>query len=459
MKFWSNTRADLPPVEQTSPLANFLKQDVVAAFILLAAALSALIMVNVGYEETYHHLWESLWGVKFAGWTFEKTLHYWINEGLMAIFFFLVGLEIKRELIVGELASLRKAMLPVMAAVGGMLVPAAVYAAFNFGTVGIAGWGVPMATDIAFAIGVMSLLGKRVPLGLSVFLIALAIVDDLGAVLVIALFYSKGVNWEALVVGGVLIVFSYMLSRAGVRTTSVYFIIWILIWLTFLESGIHATIAGVLVAFTIPANARYETPLFTERMNTLLARFRAAEDNVNPLQINPRQQHLIRHIIQECNYVEAPLQRIEHDLHPITMIMIMPLFALANSGVHIEWGSLGTALLDPVTLGIVFGLLVGKQAGIMFFSWLGVRFGWAELPQGVTWTQVYGLSCLAGIGFTMSLFISQLAFASHPLLLTESKMGIFLASFIAGTMGYLILRRSCPKVPEKQEAEDFRHAH
>ncbi|MDX9971765.1 MAG: Na+/H+ antiporter NhaA, partial [FCB group bacterium] len=360
-------------------------------------------------------------------------------------FFFLVGLEIKRELLAGELASLRKATLPAFAALGGMLCPALVFAAFNASRASHAGWGIPMATDIAFAMGCMSLLGKRVPIGLSVLLIALAIVDDLGAVLVIAVFYTERIALDSLLVGGLLIGLSYALGRLGVRATGTFVLIWIGVWLAFLQSGVHATIAGVLVAFTIPINARYETPLFRGRMQTLLERFDEAEDHVNPLLVNSRQQELIGAILTECRMVEAPLQRIEHSLHPITMLFIMPLFAFANSGIHIDWPTLSTGFTEPVVLGVVLGLLLGKQAGIMFFSWVAIRLGLAELPEGVSWRHVYGMSWMAGIGFTMSLFISQLAFPDSPEFLIQAKMGIFMASMVAGVAGYVILRRVCAR--------------
>jgi NhaA family Na+:H+ antiporter len=434
-----------PALEQSSQLAHFLKQDVFAAALLLVSALAALLTVNLGWEDAYHHLLETQWGVSLWNGSFIRPLHFWINDGLMAVFFFLVGLEIKRELLAGELASIRKATLPAFAAVGGMLCPALIYTALNFGSEARVGWGIPMATDIAFAIGCMSLLGKRVPVGLSVFLIALAIVDDLGSVLVIAVFYTERIAFESLIIGGALIGLSYILGRLGVRATLVYLLIWIGIWLAFLESGVHATIAGVLVAFTIPINARYETPLFHGRMKTLLERFVDAEDHVNPLLVNSRQQELIGAILTECRHVEAPLQRIEHSLHPVTMLIIMPLFAFANSGIHIDWSALLQGLAEPVLLGVALGLILGKQIGIVLFSWLAVRLRLAELPDGVTWSQVYGMSWTAGIGFTMSLFISQLAFPDAPEHLVQAKMGIFLASIVGGTVGYVLLRRTCAK--------------
>jgi NhaA family Na+:H+ antiporter len=432
-----------PPLERRSRTMEILQQDVVSAIILLLAAVAALLLVNFGYAEPYEELLHFRLGVSLEQYSFVQTLHFWINEGLMAVFFFLVGLEIKRELLAGELASVRKATLPAIAALGGMVAPSLIFAAINAGQPSVVGWGIPMATDIAFALGCMSLLGQRVPVGLSVFLMALAIIDDLGSVLVIAVFYTERLAWGPLLIGSSLIAFSYLLSLLGVRHTAVYVVIWIAIWLEFLESGVHSTIAGVLVALTIPTNARYESPLFRGRIDVLLERFQQAEDYVNPLMVNSRQQELIHHMIHECRLVEAPLQRIEHRLHPIVVLAILPLFAFANSGVHFGGGGFAEALFSPVTLGIFFGLLLGKQIGIVGLSWLAVRLNLAELPEGVTWRQVYGMSWLAGIGFTMALFISQLAYPEGPEFLHQAKVGILLASVTAGVVGYFVLRGAC----------------
>jgi Na+:H+ antiporter, NhaA family len=324
--------------------------------------------------------------------------------------------------------------------VGGMAAPAIIFAVINHGSESQMGWGIPMATDIAFAAGCLALLGKRVPPALTIFLVALAIVDDLGSVLVIALFYSDAIHTVPLVIGILLILLSFALSRAGVRQTSVYAAIGILLWLAFLNSGVHATIAGIMLAFTIPSNARYETPIFFGRMTTLLKRFRDAEDFENPLLVNARQQSLIRAIDTECHYVEAPLQRIEHGLHPFALFVIMPIFAFANSGITLGGADIGGMLTSPVTLGVFFGLVAGKQVGIMLFAWLAVRLGLASLPAGVNWRHLYGVSWLAGVGFTMALFINGLAFSSADgEYLAQGKLGVLLASFTAGVVGCLVL--------------------
>lgn len=434
----------LPELEPHSPFTSMLKRDAFAAGLLLASALTALIIANSSAAEWYHHLWHIDFGFAFGGAELKQSLHIWINDGLMAIFFFVVGLEIKRELLVGELASFRKALLPAVAAIGGMVCPALIYAIINWGTDSIGGWGIPMATDIAFATGCLALLGTRVHPALGVFLVALAIVDDLGAVLVIAIFYTQQIAVEPLVIGGVLVAVSFALNLFGVRHVWPYALIGIVVWWAFLQSGVHATIAGVLLAFTVPAHARYETPHFSGRMGALLKKFVEAEDHVNPYQVNEQQQELIRFMQREHVLVEPPLQRLEHILHPICVVFILPLFAFSNSGITIEFSSVGSLLLERVTLGVIFGLVLGKQIGVTLCSWIAVKLGWAELPEGMTWRHVYGLSWLAGIGFTMALFISELAFKSgNPELmqryLAESKIGVFVASFTAGIIGLIVL--------------------
>ena len=450
-----------PPLEQLSTLQRIMHHDAMAAVALLIAAVAAFYLANCSavikgqqVSQWYEDFWHINVGMYINGRVVSKSLHHLINDGLMAIFFFFVGLEIKRELLVGELASFRKALLPIVAAIGGMVCPALVYSLINWGGDAAGGWGIPMATDIAFSAGVLGLLSRRVPSGLAVFLVALAIVDDLGSVSVIALFYTETIALRPLIVGLVMIGLSFFLSKIGVRNALVFFVMAAIIWVEFFQSGVHATIAGVLYAFTVPADARYETPLFIKRTKMLLQRFRDAEDYVNRLLINSRQQRIVRAIEVECIHVEAPLQRIEHKLHPVCAFIIMPIFAFANSGVHLDFSHIGEIFNQRVTYGVILGLLVGKQLGIMGACWITVKAGFAELPKGVRWIQIYGVTWLAGIGFTMSLFIGSLAFplgdhvghggtneaASHMLtILSGSKIGTLSASIIAGIVGTFIL--------------------
>ncbi|MDZ4857719.1 MAG: Na+/H+ antiporter NhaA [Candidatus Hydrogenedentes bacterium] len=436
---------DAPPLEETSFIQKLLAWDLISAVLLLTSAAGAVALANSPASGWYHDLWHASAGVSLGRIEITQSVHHWINDGLMAIFFFVVGLEIKRELLVGELASFRRALLPVVAAAGGMIFPATIFAAINWGAPSIRGWGIPMATDIAFATGCLALLGKRVIPAMSVFLVALAIADDIGSVAVIAIFYTQQIDTSSLLTGGILILFSFGLNWAGVRKTWPYAGIGLLVWWAFLQSGVHATIAGVLLAFTVPASARYVTPLFAGRLSVLLDRFVHAEDHVQPYLVNHRQQELIRHMTRECHDVEAPLQRIEHALYPVCVLFILPLFAFANSGITLQLGNIGTMLFERVTLGVIFGLLLGKQIGITLASWIAVKLKWAELPHGMTWRHVYGLSWIAAIGFTMALFIGELAFmdpglAGNAEYIAQAKFGTFIASITAGIMGCAILR-------------------
>jgi NhaA family Na+:H+ antiporter len=348
-----------------------------------------------------------------------------------------VGLEIKREILVGELASLRQAALPIAAAVGGMVVPALFYTAVNAGSSGSAGWGIPMATDIAFALGVMALVGQRVPLALKVVLTALAIVDDIGAVLVIALFYSSSVSWSYLAAAGVILAVLAAMSLFGVRKLFFYAVLGIALWVMVLNSGLHATLAGILLAVTIPANRKIEREKFVEKLHGHVHAFERAGE-ANPRLLSPEQQEVLIALESDVEDVEAPLQKMEHALHPWVAFAIIPLFALANAGVSVG-GNLGGLLLDRVSLGIIAGLVLGKQIGITLASWLAVKLRLAELPAGVNWRQIYATGWLAGIGFTMSLFIAELAFGASANL-EAAKVGILGASLVAGITGFVLLR-------------------
>lgn len=416
---------------------RFIHLESFAGVLLLACAVAAMAWANGPWHETYFHLWEMPVSVVLGDWAFSKTLHHIINDGLMAIFFFVVGLEIKREFLAGELAKPRQALLPILAALGGMLVPAGIYAAFNAGGDGAAGWGIPMATDIAFAVGILAILGSRVPLALKVFLTALAIVDDLGAVLVIALFYSGGISWLHLLAAGGIFAAMLMLNGFGVRRPLPYALLALALWGFTLGSGIHATIAGVFAALAIPARSRIDVEEYLERGRANMARFDAVSREGLGALADARQQDIIAEIEIASEEVGTPLRRIERTLHPWVSFLIMPLFALANAGVGIDASTLG-GLAHPVAWGVALGLILGKQVGVFVFAWIGVRLGWAERPQGADWIQVYGVAWLAGIGFTMSLFIANLAFGQSPLL-EIAKLAILGASLIAGLVGWTIL--------------------
>jgi NhaA family Na+:H+ antiporter len=421
------------------PFQTFFRLESASGILLLAAALAALVWSNSPAGPSYFELWQTVGTAGLGGLVITKPLLLWINDGLMAVFFLVVGLEIKREVLVGELASPKKAALSVAAAIGGMALPAAIYFAVNAGGPGAGGWGIPMATDIAFALGVLALLGSRVPLALKIFVTAVAIVDDLGAVVVIAIFYTEKLSPGILALGAAFVVGLAVLNRAGVRRTWPYALIGAAVWVAFLKSGVHATIAGVLVAMTIPARREIDAPQFLDRAERLLGEFR---EDVVPGRCAPTadQRDALHSLEQVTEQLGTPLVRLEHALHPWVAFFIMPVFALANAGVAVE-GSLTATLGSPVSLGIVLGLFFGKQAGILGAAWLAVKAGVAALPDGVAWRQVWGVSLLCGIGFTMSLFIAGLAFAD-PALLDGAKVGILAGSLLSGVAGSLALLRS-----------------
>jgi NhaA family Na+:H+ antiporter len=417
---------------------RFSHMEASGGIVLLVCTALALAWANSPWAEGYFHLWETPVTVGAPGFGLTESLHHWINDGLMAVFFFMVGLEIKREMLVGELSSVRQAALPIAAAIGGMVVPAGLYALLNAGGAGAAGWGIPMATDIAFALGIVALLGRRVPLALKVFLAALAIVDDIGAVLVIAIFYTASISWASLAVAGVVLAGLAALNGARVRHPAPYALLGLVLWVAFLKSGIHATIAGVLLAMTIPARTRIDQQEFAAEVHEGLGTFEGASGPGVSVLTNSQQQEAINRIENACEGAQSPLMRLEHALHGVVALGIMPIFALANAGVQLGGGTAG-ALASPVTLGIILGLVVGKPLGIMLAAWLAVRSGVAVLPDAASWRLVHGVSWLAGIGFTMSLFVAGLAFPDAALL-DESKLGILAASLLAGVVGWVLLR-------------------
>ncbi|MGI8890136.1 MAG: Na+/H+ antiporter NhaA [Chthoniobacterales bacterium] len=430
---------ETPIDRMAKPFQEFAKLEASGGMLLIGCPVAALIWANSPWAASYFSLWHTKLTFGFAGRQLSEELHFWINDGLMAIFFLLVGLEIKREALVGELASFKKAALPIVAALGGMLVPAGFYYFFNRTGPGAVGWGVPMATDIAFALGVLALLGDRVPSSLKVFLAALAIADDIGAVLVIAFFYTAQISWISLAVAGAFFVALIFMNRVGVRHPLVYTVLGVGMWLAFLQSGIHATVAGVLLALTIPARRRIDNAAFLARSESILNEFRQADQVNDSIRASATRSAALSVLAADCQHAEAPMLRFEHALVPWIKHVIMPVFALANAGVAFNAGALA-ALVSPISIGIIFGLALGKPIGIVAFSWLALQLRLARLPAGVVWRQVVGVGVLGGIGFTMSLFIADLAFGSATELET-AKVGILVASVAAGLVGMLILRQ------------------
>jgi NhaA family Na+:H+ antiporter len=404
-------RSVLPPLRRTvEPFAAFFQTEAASGILLMACAAVAVVWANVA-GDSYEAVRQRMLTIGSAPFVLSKPVLLWINDGLMAVFFLLVGLEIKRELLDGELASPRRAALPVVAAAGGMAAPAAIYAALNFGGPGARGWGIPVATDIAFALGALALLGGRTVASLRVFLTAVAIVDDLGAVVLIAVVYTADLAWVALAAAAIVLAALAVLNRAGIQHPAPYAVVGLTLWGAVVKSGIHATVAGVLLAMTIPARRAEPAP------------GGVAGQNARPL-----------------------LHRLEHALHPWVAIAVMPLFALANAGVRLSGGS--ATLLDPITLGVIVGLVVGKQLGVMASCWAAVRFGVATLPSRATWRQLHGIALLCGIGFTMSLFIATLAF-DEPGTLAHAKIGVLAGSLVSGVVGYLVLARAAVASPER----------
>jgi len=421
------------------PLQAFLAAESAGGILLMGCALVALVWANSPWGDSYQHFWHAELSVAFAGRALEMSLEHWVNDGLMVIFFLLVGLEIKREVLIGELASLRRAVLPMAAAIGGMVVPAAIYFALNRGGPGAPGWGVPMATDIAFAIGVLALVGRSVPLAIKVFLLAIAIVDDLGAVLVIAIFYTHTLSTVALGVAGAFLVALIALNILRVHRPLPYMLLGLGLWAATLFSGIHATVAGVLLAFTIPASRPLQEGPYVDYMRKMLAWFERDVTAVPDL-ITADQSHALHAMEEASQGVQAPLGRVEHVLVRPVAFFIVPIFALANAGVDLRGGGM-SAIGSPISWGVFIGLVAGKPLGILLMSWLVLVTRVATMPEGATVRHIIGVSLLCGIGFTMSLFVANLAFPLQPEHLVACKVGILLASVVAGLAGGVILAR------------------
>ena len=423
-----------------TPLEEFIHRQTTSGVLLMVCAVIALIIANSPWRDAYEHFLHTPIALGFGDHSFSLSLHHWINELLMAFFFLVMGLELKRELLVGELSSARQALLPIIAAIGGMAVPALGYWIFNTSGSGAAGWGIPMATDIAFAIGALSLLGARIPKTLVTFLIALAIVDDLGAVAVIALFYTHSLDVAALIYAAACTALLVCLNAAGVRTTLPYAVVGTLLWMAMLACGIHATIAGVIIAFTIPIRPKFEPNVFIDKVEATSKKMRTAIRDQPDIIHNNRFRALVTSLEDGVHLVQAPAQRAEHALHLPVAYLVIPIFALANAGIPIDFANFGDYLGNPITLGVICGLLLGKPLGIAGLTWIAVKLGWAELPEGLHMGHIVGVGLLGGIGFTMSIFIADLGFAGLPQDLLMAKTGILLASLAAGLGGFFLLR-------------------
>jgi len=428
-------------IAKTSAFQYFYTKISQSGFLLIAAAVAAFVWSNVD-PEGYTHFWHKEMTLGIEGFGITHSLVHWVNEALMTIFFLTVGLEIKREMLVGGLSDPKKAALPIAAAIGGMVVPALIYVALNISGDSTSGWGIPMATDIAFSLAVLSTLGKRVPLGLRLFLTAFAIADDLGAILVIALFYTPSINMYYLAAAAVVIGLLFLLNRMWVLHTLPYFILGSLLWYFVAHAGLHATIAGVIVAMFIPAVGRYDTDIFLELVQEKLEKMRCGTgDCGKSIMVSRRHQNAVQEIELACKQVATPLQRLEHGLSSWVGFLVLPLFALSNAGVILNSIDISVALVHPVTLGVAFGLAIGKPIGIFSFTYAVTKLLKVDLIQGVTWNHIFGASCLGGIGFTMSLFISGLSF-ENPAYLEYAKIGIITGSLVCAVMGYMVLRRS-----------------
>jgi len=423
-----------------SPFEEFIYRQSSGSLLLALAALAALAFANSPLSDVYFGFLHTPIGMAVGSTGIEKTLHHWINDGLMTVFFFVVGLELRREFLIGELANKRNAVLPVLAAAGGMVIPALFFTMIVPSGPAGAGWGIPMATDIAFAIGVLSLLGDRIPRALLTFMIALAIVDDLGAVLVIAIFYTETIAVGALAAAVAFFLVLLAFRHAGFRRPLPYLLVATLLWFALMQSGIHATLAGIAAALTVPVRPKYDTELFSRYVHELMDTFdAAAKDNPNVM-TNLELRSILQTMENGVQRVQAPLQRLEQQWHIPVAYFIMPAFAFANAGMIIELDSIPNALAGGLSLAIFAGLVGGKFLGIAGVTLVAVKLGVSRLPSGVNTQQIIGVSLLGGIGFTMSIFVSELAFLGEEALLAEAKLGVFAASLVAGCLGFLALR-------------------
>ncbi len=416
---------------------NFLSKEAYSGVILFSAAIIAIIWANTPWSATYFNFWHTPVGLEIGSHIIDMELHQWVTDGLMTIFFFVIGLEIKRELIAGELSSKRKAAFPIIAAIGGMVVPFLFYISVNLQSDGIiSGFGIPMATDIAFVLGFILILGKRVPLALKVFIVTLAVVDDLGAVILIAGFYTESLNLAFIGFAALILTALMLLNRIGIKELMPYLLFGIALWFFMEGSGIHTTIAGVLLAFTIPVHSKISTKQFVKICSFAVDEVKKGESERKNILLTPEQQDSLEYMANSYDAVQSPLVRLEHRLLPFSSFIVMPVFALANAGIQIS--GISQPILQPVSLGILLGLVLGKPIGIIGATYLGYRLGWVKKPSSCTWKHIIGAGILGGVGFTMSMFISNLAF-DNPDTLTLAKLFIVGSSLLMGFVGVIYL--------------------
>ncbi len=418
-------------------IQKFIKIESFSGILLFTATVFALLLSNLPFHEFYSSIWTYKIGIASKHFTLVKPLILWINDGLMAIFFFLIGLEIKREILIGELNSVKKASLPVFAAVGGMFVPFLIYIILNQNPETANGWGISMATDIAFTLAMLKLLGNRVPLGLKIFLTAFAIIDDLGAILIIALFYTQEIGWNLLLIAGGLLLVLYVLAYLKIHSKVLLFAFGVVVWFLFLKSGIHPTIAGILLAFAVPIRQKINEYKYTEKLNEISKRIITSANTDNLPMLTKAQIEEIANLEDLTNKVQSPLQQLEHRLHNVIAFLVMPVFALANAGVHFSSElSIDLALVTTISL----SLLLGKTIGVFSFTYLSVKLKLASLPENINFKLIFGAAILSGIGFTMSLFIGGLAFADNLVYLSSAKVGIIAGSVLSGIVGVIALK-------------------
>ena len=432
----------------STPFEHFIHAQTTTGRILMFMTILALILANTPLTANYEHFFQTKIDFDVGSWTLSHSIHHWINDGLMTLFFFMIGLEIKREILVGELSNIKVAILPILAAIGGMVFPALVYLSLNANEVGASGWGVPMATDIAFAISVLVLLGKRISTALVTFLAALAIVDDLGAVLVIAIFYTDQIHMVSLASAGIAFLVLIAFNRFGIHMVLPYFIVGTFMWFFVFESGVHATIAGVIAAMAIPSKPKQTSLGLSKKTKKLLDEYDTYPVCENHV-LHEQQKAILINIQDKINAVRSPAARLEQDLHLPVALVVIPLFALANAGIAIDFNSVGAVIIEPISMGIILGLILGKVVGIFGISWLAIKLKIAKLPDKSSMSQIFGVALLGGIGFTMSIFIAELAFLKTPELIFQAKIGILTASLLAGLSGFLWLRYVAKNTSEK----------